>query len=235
MDGPRGTRRRPRRPGTEQRIADPQYKEDSALSQTGFMKRLTMAVVAMLVAVGTAGAATAAAQTQTDADFSGGTPDANVEVIPPGDLALAPDYRHLRGLRRDSAADGLGRGAVGRGRNRDRRWRDAHRRWGAGQPDGVLRRRPLARLRGHVHGRPVPACRLRQHVRRRPLGDVQHGRRGAARGALRPDLGAWRDAARTRRSPVSIRSSSTTTASNGRPPRSGTTWTAIWWRPTPSR
>lgn len=49
-----------------------------------------MALVAMVVAVGWTGAATAGAQTQQDTDFSGGTPDANTEVIPPGVLALSP-------------------------------------------------------------------------------------------------------------------------------------------------
>ena len=49
-----------------------------------------MALVAMLLAVGWAGVATASAQTQQDTDFSGGTPDANTEVVPPGDLTLRP-------------------------------------------------------------------------------------------------------------------------------------------------
>ena len=65
-------------------------REDSALSQTRFIKRLTMALVAMILAVGWTGAATAGAQTQVDTDFSGGTPDANTEVVAPGDLALSP-------------------------------------------------------------------------------------------------------------------------------------------------
>jgi hypothetical protein len=51
-----------------------------------------MALVAMLLAVGWAGATTAAAQTQVDTDFSGGAPDANTEVVSPGDLALSPDF-----------------------------------------------------------------------------------------------------------------------------------------------
>jgi hypothetical protein len=51
-----------------------------------------MALVAMIVALGWAGAATAGAQTQVDTDFSGGTPDANTEVVPPGDLALSPVF-----------------------------------------------------------------------------------------------------------------------------------------------
>ncbi len=57
---------------------------------THLTTRLIMALVAMLLAVGWAGAATAAAQTQQDTDFSEGTPDANTEVVPPGDLTLRP-------------------------------------------------------------------------------------------------------------------------------------------------
>jgi len=59
---------------------------------THLTTRLIMALVAMLLAVGWAGAATAAAQTQQDTDFSGGTPDANTEVVPPGDLQLSPVF-----------------------------------------------------------------------------------------------------------------------------------------------
>ena len=59
---------------------------------THLTTRLIMALVAMLLAVGWAGAATAAAQTQQDTDFSGGTPDANTEVVPPGDLTLSPVF-----------------------------------------------------------------------------------------------------------------------------------------------
>jgi hypothetical protein len=61
------------------------------VSQTRFAMRLTMALAAMLIAVGWAGAGTAAAQTQQDVDFSGGT-NANTEVVPPGDLALSPVF-----------------------------------------------------------------------------------------------------------------------------------------------
>jgi hypothetical protein len=61
------------------------------LSHERFMTRLTMALVAMLVAVGWTGAGTASAQTVVDTDFGGGT-QANTEVVPPGDLALAPTF-----------------------------------------------------------------------------------------------------------------------------------------------
>jgi hypothetical protein len=61
------------------------------LSQTRFIKRLTMALVTMVVTVGLVGTATASAQTQVDDDFSGGTLD-NTEVFPPGDLALSPNF-----------------------------------------------------------------------------------------------------------------------------------------------
>jgi hypothetical protein len=64
-------------------------EEETALSQTRFIKRLTMALVAMVVAVGWTGAATAGAQTQQDTDFSGGVTDANTTVID-GDLSLNP-------------------------------------------------------------------------------------------------------------------------------------------------
>jgi Glycosyl hydrolases family 16 len=53
------------------------------------MKRLITALVAVIVAVAWAGAATAGAQTQEDADFSGGTHD-GTQVVPLGDLALSP-------------------------------------------------------------------------------------------------------------------------------------------------
>ena len=53
------------------------------------MKRLITALVAVIVAVAWAGAATAGAQTQEDTDFSGGTHD-GTQVVPPGDLALSP-------------------------------------------------------------------------------------------------------------------------------------------------
>ena len=59
---------------------------------TRLTTRLTIALMAMLLAVGSAGAATAGAQTQEDTDFSGGTPDANTEVVPPGDLGLSPVF-----------------------------------------------------------------------------------------------------------------------------------------------
>jgi hypothetical protein len=52
-----------------------------------------MAVLAILLAVAWAGAGAASAQTQQDTDFSGGTPDANTEVVPPGDLVLRADRR----------------------------------------------------------------------------------------------------------------------------------------------
>ena len=55
------------------------------------MKRLLMATVAMIVAVAWAGAATAAAQTQDDTDFGGGT-HAGTAVAAPDDLALSPDF-----------------------------------------------------------------------------------------------------------------------------------------------
>ena len=60
------------------------------MNQKRFIQRLTMALVAMCVAAW-AGAATAAAQTQTDIDFSGGTPDANTEVFL-GDLSLIQEF-----------------------------------------------------------------------------------------------------------------------------------------------
>ena len=72
-----------------------EYREDLALRLTHLTTRLTMALVAMLLAVGWAGVATAGAQTQQDTDFSGGTPDANTEVVPPGDLTLRPAHRRL--------------------------------------------------------------------------------------------------------------------------------------------
>jgi hypothetical protein len=59
------------------------------LSQGRFTRKLIVALVAMAVAVGWTGAATASAQTQVDDDFSGGT-HANTEVVPPDDLALSP-------------------------------------------------------------------------------------------------------------------------------------------------
>ena len=53
------------------------------------MKRLITALVAVIIAVAWAGAATAGAQTQEDTDFSGGTHD-GTQVVPPDDLALSP-------------------------------------------------------------------------------------------------------------------------------------------------
>ena len=104
-----------------------------------------------------------------------------------------------------------------------------HGRRGAGEHDGALRRGSLARLRGHVHGRPVPARRLR-----RGRSTTRRGRcsaRAAERSPWACTRGQRRLAGRrrTRRSPASIRSSSTTTASSGRPPRSVTSSTAPWW------
>ena len=73
-------------------LQNPEYGGNSVLNKTRFIRRLTLALVAMCVAAGWTGAATAAAQTLTDTTFSGGTPDANTEVIPPGDLALSPAF-----------------------------------------------------------------------------------------------------------------------------------------------
>ena len=53
------------------------------------MKRLITALMAVIIAVAWAGAATAGAQTQEDSDFSGGTHD-GTQVVPPDDLALSP-------------------------------------------------------------------------------------------------------------------------------------------------
>jgi hypothetical protein len=52
---------------------------------------MTMALVAMILAVGWTGAATAGAQTQQDIDFSGGS-HTDTEVVPPGELALSPVF-----------------------------------------------------------------------------------------------------------------------------------------------
>ena len=155
------------------------------------MKRLLMATVAMLVAVAWAGAATAAAQTQQDTDFSGG--DARRDSgSRRGRSRAQPASRSPRTSRgrRCRPVGRPHRGAAGHG-NRDRCNWNAHRRRSAGEHDAVLRLRSLARFRGHVHGGPVPARRVRRSFERRALGHVQHGRRSAASRPLRQDRGAW--------------------------------------------
>ena len=91
-----------------------------------------------------------------------------------------------------------------------------------------LRPRPLARVRRHLRRRPVPARRLQRQLQQR-LGDLQHQRRH--RPALRPHqhgLGRHRHPASRRadrlRAPLPDRV--------GRRPRSASTSTAPWSRPT---
>ena len=64
------------------------------MSYTRLIGRSFIALVAMVIAVALAGAATAAAQTQVDTDFSGGTHD-DTEVLPPGDLVAQSRGRRL--------------------------------------------------------------------------------------------------------------------------------------------
>ena len=102
------------------------------------MKRLLMATLAMIVAVGWAGAATAAAQTQDDTDFGGGT-HAGTAIAAPDDLALSPAFDVAKEFDGTALPAGWEMDAVGSRRIRDRRRRDAHCRRGAGEHDGALR------------------------------------------------------------------------------------------------
>ena len=192
------------------------------------MKRLLMATLAMIVAVGWAGAATAAAQTQDDTDFGGGT-HAGTAIAAPDDLALSPAFDDRRGLRRDGAAGRLGGGTVG------------HPGGTATVAGGTL---TVDGARANTtafydSGRSLDFAATFtadpfQHVgfgvafEDPPWAMFSTGG-GALPWASTPEPRCPVGRRRTRRSQASIRSSSTTTASSGPRPRSGTSSTATWW------
>ena len=208
-------------------------QEGLGFEPTHVITRLIMAMVAMIVAVGWAGAATGGCTDSEGHRLQ--RRDARRDASGAAGRSRAQSaYEIVRGLRRDSAAARLGGRTVGPRADTRPSQAGAHRRRSAGEHDALYDSGRSLDFAATFTADPF------QHV---GFGDTFDDARGpcSARAAGRcpraftPGRGAWRGDGRTRRSRASIRWSSTTTASSGRPPRSGTSSTAPWWPRMPSR